>query len=129
MVDYYLMLARAVGCPPESPAAGTDHNARGTSVRPGPVFARLGLPGYGRVVALNTGSSNGAARSWPNECFAELARQIVDRLEHHVLLTCGPNQRETARQIAASPGGGKSSRWPTRRSIWARPRPASAARG
>ena len=103
MVDYYLMLATAVGCEPESPRLelATRESDEKSAEQ---VFARLGLPGDGRVVGLNTGSANGAARCWPAERLAALARRVVERLEHHVLVFCGPKERELARSIAAQAG-------------------------
>ena len=103
MVDYYLKLAEAAGCPRESrrlelrvtPA----ENESGEEV-----YRRLGLRA-GWVIAINSGSSNGEARSWPARHFARLARQIVDRLDYQVLVMCGPKERLIAREIVDRAGG------------------------
>jgi len=98
MVERYLRLAELVGCAgeplnlelvitPEEEAAAAE------------VWQRLGLRSDGRVVLINTGSSNGEARSWPNERFGELARRIAAELDHDVLVLCGPRERHMAQRI------------------------------
>jgi heptosyltransferase-2 len=103
MVDYYLKLAEAVGCPPEEPRlelATTPADERSAAE----VWRRLGLRSDGRVVLLNSSGAFGAAKLWPVEHFARLARRIVDRLDHDVLVVCGPKEREIARRIVAQAG-------------------------
>jgi heptosyltransferase-2 len=104
MVDYYLKLAEVAGCEPESPrlqlcVTAADQQSADEA------FGRLGLRRDGRIVALNSGSSNGEARSWPIEHYGRLARQIVDRLDHQVLVMCGPKERDTALAIVEQAGG------------------------
>jgi lipopolysaccharide heptosyltransferase II len=55
----------------------------------------------GRYVCLNPGGAFGAAKHWPTESFAELARRIAVELHHNVLVLCGPAERAIARQIVA----------------------------
>jgi heptosyltransferase II len=98
MVDTYLELARALGCAPESPRlelATVEADER----RADGVFRQLGLRGDGRVAALNSSGAYGAAKLWPVEYFGQLARRIVDELDHDVLVTCGPQERDIARQV------------------------------
>jgi heptosyltransferase-2 len=68
------------------------------------VWRDLQLPPGNSVVVLNTGGAYGAAKLWPAEYFAELAKRIVtrrgDRLS--VLVNCGPAEREMARDIVAA---------------------------
>lgn len=100
MVDYYLRLAEAAGCPPGSPRlelATTPRDER-TADR---VFQQLGLPADGRLITFNSSGAYGAAKLWPAGHFAALARRIVDELDHHVLVMCGPNEQATAGQITA----------------------------
>lgn len=105
VVDTYLALAKAVGCPAESPRlelATTETDQRSADA----VFANLGLHDDGRVVALNSSGAYGGSKLWPVEYFGELARRIVDQLDHDVLVLCGPKEREIARRVvrlAASP--------------------------
>jgi len=53
-------------------------------------------------VCLNPGGAFGAAKHWPAEYFAELARRIAVVLKKTVLILCGPAERATARLIARS---------------------------
>jgi len=99
MVDTYLALAAAVGCAPESPRlelATTEAEEHLADT----VWHNLGLRTDGRLVALNCSGAYGAAKLWPVEHFAALARRIVDELDHDVLVVCGPQERDIARDIA-----------------------------
>ena len=51
-------------------------------------------------VCLNSGGAFGAAKHWPVEHFADLARRIAWKLERRVLVNCGPAERDLARRIA-----------------------------
>ena len=98
MVDYYLKLAELVGCAPESQhlqLATLDVDERSADA----VFGRLGLPSDERLILLNSSGAFGGSKLWPVEHFGDLARRIVDELDHHVLVTCGPNERDVARAI------------------------------
>jgi len=102
-VDYFLDLAYAAGCPPESPrlelATTADDEQRADRV-----WSRLRLPEGREVIALNSGGAFGAAKLWPTEYFAVLARRIATELDRQVLVLCGPNERPLARQIVAEAG-------------------------
>ena len=119
MVESYLALAEAAGCPPESPrlelatTAAEERQADEAwkSLSVGRPFQAdddgLERPSYGdvgrppRVIALNCSGAYGAAKLWPAGHFAGLARRIVDELQHDVLVVCGPQERDTARAIVA----------------------------
>ena len=103
MVESYLALARAIGCPEESPELEL-HVTAAESQRAAQVWHDLGLRTDGRVVALNSSGAFGSAKLWPVEHCAALARQIVEKLDHDVLLLCGPGEREAARGIVARAG-------------------------
>ncbi len=51
-------------------------------------------------VVLNPGAAFGAAKRWPSQYFAELARTLVDQYHAHVVVLCGPNERGFAKFIA-----------------------------
>jgi len=51
------------------------------------------------VVCLNSGGAFGAAKHWPVESFALLARRLAGECDKQVLVLCGPAEREQARQI------------------------------
>jgi heptosyltransferase II len=63
------------------------------------VWQRFGLANYSRVIALNPGAAFGAAKHWPIDSFAQLARMLTQRAQSGVLVLCGPTEREMARQI------------------------------
>lgn len=97
-LDSYLKLAYSVGCaaePPRMELATTSADERAADL----VWAKLGLPNGSRVVVLNNSGAYGAAKLWPAGHFAALARRIVKELDHSVLVLCGPNERDMAREI------------------------------
>ncbi len=97
-IDSYLRLAEAAGCSPESPRlelATTPADENMADV----VWRQLGLPADGSVVVLNPGGAYGVAKHWPTEYFAALARRIVAAHDLSVLVNCGPNERQVAREI------------------------------
>jgi len=103
MVERYLRLAELIGCGPEplnlELVVTEEEHQSGAEV-----WRRLGLRTDGRVVLMNTGSSNGAARSWPNENLGQLARRIAVELDHDVLVLCGPREQDMARRIVEAAG-------------------------
>lgn len=98
MVDYYLALAEAAGCAPESPrlelACTETEQELGDAI-----WQHVGLRTDGRVIALNSSGAYGGAKRWPVERFGQLARRIADQTEHDVLVICGPEERDIAGQI------------------------------
>jgi heptosyltransferase II len=101
IVEAYLKLARQVGCVVDSvriELATTDEDEDAADR----AFASLGLGDERRTVCLNTGGAFGPAKNWPVPHFAELARRLVDVADVSVLVLCGPNERESAREIVAA---------------------------
>lgn len=102
-IDSYLYLASALGCVPEPPRmelATTPADEQAADA----VWRRLKLPPGDEIVVLNSGGAYGAAKDWPVEHFAELARRIVAERGLHVLVNCGPAERQTAREITTRVG-------------------------
>jgi heptosyltransferase-2 len=64
------------------------------------VWDRFHLGRYSRVVALNPGAAFGAAKHWPVDSFAQLARMLTQSHNCGVLVLCGPGERDIARRIA-----------------------------
>jgi len=58
-----------------------------------------GLDRFPEVIGLNSGGAFGAAKHWPVEHFAHLAREFVDKRRSAVLVLCGPNERDIAKRI------------------------------
>ncbi|MGE0607920.1 MAG: lipopolysaccharide heptosyltransferase II [Pirellulales bacterium] len=97
-VDYYLALAAAVGCPPESPRlelATSKGDERAADI----AWRKLGLDEDRPMVAFNCSGAYGAAKLWPVEHFAALARRVADELSASILVLCGPSERKTAEAI------------------------------
>jgi heptosyltransferase-2 len=64
------------------------------------VLATLFAGGTGPLVVLNDNSATGAARGWGSARFAALASRFVERLPAcRVLVHCGPDDRESAREV------------------------------
>jgi len=101
VIEQYLDLAYALGCPEESPTpelnvspideAGADQ-----------VWANLGFTSRHRVIAINPGGANGTSRNWDPDRFVLLAQQIADLSpDLRVLMMCGPAERELAERVTA----------------------------
>ena len=97
-LDYYLQLAYALGCPPE-PARMEITTTAEDERRADDAWSKLGIRPGAEVVALNSSGAYGAAKLWPNEHFAELARRIAVEMGFDVLVICGPQERERAALI------------------------------
>lgn len=98
-LDSYLAIARALGCADESPrlelaTVAADEAAADAAWR------ALGIEPAEPVVLLNSSGAYGAAKLWPDEHFAALARRIAGDLEHTVVVLCGPDERARAAAIA-----------------------------
>ncbi|WP_425398041.1 lipopolysaccharide heptosyltransferase II [Aeoliella sp.] len=97
-IDAYLKVAYAAGCGIEAPilelaTTGEDEVAADA------VWDKLNLPTNNRVVVLNSGGAYGAAKHWPAEHFAAVARRLAHEENLHVLVNCGPAERDIARTI------------------------------
>ena len=93
MVDYYLALAAAAGCPPESPRLELSSTQAEDRLAER-IWRELGLRTDGRVVTFNCSGAYGAAKLWPTEYFGGLARRVVDEMNHDVLIVCGSQERQ-----------------------------------
>jgi heptosyltransferase-2 len=99
-LDYYLRLAYALGCPEQPPKlelATTGEDER----RADRAWRALNLH-PGKVVCMNSSGAYGAAKLWPDNSFAELARLTAEMLGYQVLFLCGPSESERAARIAHS---------------------------
>jgi heptosyltransferase II len=99
-IDAYNLLAVRAGCPDPgrrmtlftTPADEADADA---------VWKAAGLRRYREVICLNPGAAFGAAKHWPTEHFAALARDLADKRGAGVLVLCGPAERPVSQEIAA----------------------------
>ena len=130
MVDYYLRLAEAVGCPPESRRLGIgDHSGRRTvgRLRLGAARSARGRP---RAYAQFRQLQRRRPKLWPRRAFRRAGpprRRGVGPRRAGDVRPEGTRHRPGDRR--STPGIRGCSRWPISRSIWARRRRASAAAG
>ena len=99
-VEYYLALARALGCRDaglqlELATTPADEAAADESCR------ALGIDPGRPLVCLNNGGAFGPSKGWPNGYFAFLARRLAEELGASVVMLCGPAERDAARAVAA----------------------------
>lgn len=97
-IDGYMRVVEAAGCSVESRALELATTAADEQAAAA-VWHELGLPPGDRVIMLNSGGAYGAAKHWPTEYFAELARRIVGHGDFSVLVNCGPAERSIAQRI------------------------------
>lgn len=111
VMDEYLRLAARLGCRsldtktelavlPQDQAR-LDEFWSGRWVLIGREWQQMTQQNPPSYVCLNTGGAFGAAKNWPREYFATLARRIAIELNKTVLVVCGPSERDDARWIAA----------------------------
>jgi heptosyltransferase-2 len=99
-IDTYLELAYALGCPPESShlELATTEADEAAADR---VWQKWQLPPGDQVVVFSSGGAYGAAKLWPSEHFATLARRVASEQQLAVLVCCGPAERDVAHEIVA----------------------------
>ena len=97
-VDRYLNLAYLLGCPLESRQlelrTTPQEEAAGDAI-----CQLLRIPLGQPAMMLNTGGAYGAAKHWPVEHGAALARRTAAELGVHVVVNCGPAERAAADEI------------------------------
>jgi heptosyltransferase-2 len=100
-VDYYLELAYLLGCPPEPRNVALPINAEDEAAADG-AWRQLGWPSQRRVISFHIAGGWGGkatAKAWPLEHFVELGRRITTTTDRHVLVLCGPNERQAAAEV------------------------------
>lgn len=100
VIDAYNRLAMAAGA--EEPGHAmrlftTDHD----EAQCDQVWRKLELDSAESVTLLNPGAAFGSSKLWPAEHFSKLAQRLADEQRQHVLVLCGPAERDLARRIAA----------------------------
>jgi heptosyltransferase-2 len=103
VIDTYNLLAKTAGCP--DPGHGMElHTTPEDEKRADAVWDQERLANYPEVICLNPGAAFGAAKHWPTEYFALLAKSLVDERGSGVLVLCGPGERDLARNIVRLTG-------------------------
>jgi heptosyltransferase-2 len=98
VIDAYNGLAVHLGCPPpgyrmELAITAADEEAADS------LWRQNGLDSFAEVICLNPGAAFGRAKCWPAEHFADLAQKLVDQRGCGVVVLCGSNEQDMARQI------------------------------
>jgi heptosyltransferase-2 len=99
VIDAYNLLAERVGCPRPAYRMELFTTPR-DEAQADAVWHQAGFGDRPEVVCLNPGAAFGAAKYWPVEHFATLARELVGRRDSGVLVLCGPAERDLARRVA-----------------------------
>jgi heptosyltransferase-2 len=100
IIDDYNRIVRAIGVPDPGHRIQLFTTPADESLADD-VWERFRLDRFRSVVGLNPGGAFGAAKHWPTEHFADLARRLVGA-GHGVLVLCGPTERNEAAAIAAA---------------------------
>lgn len=99
VIDAYNRLAEHVGCPRPSYRMELFTTPRDEAAADA-VWRGFRLSDFPEVICLNPGAAFGAAKYWPVEHFATLARELAIQRSAGVLVLCGPGEQEMARMIA-----------------------------
>ena len=93
-IHQYLHLAQHLGASskPLAPQLERTENA--------PTFSTVKKPRP--YIGLIAGAEYGPAKRWPTEHFIETASQLIDQRQAHIILLGGPQDQETAAEIANS---------------------------
>jgi len=100
-VDYYLGLARYLGCP----ESGSQLEQATTAVDEAAAdafFRDAALDDAHPLIVFNTGGAFGPAKNWPVEHFANLAAGLIRNIPTaKIVVICGPAEVENASRIVA----------------------------
>ncbi len=102
-IDHYLDIASTLGCHVDSKQVQLSTTPRDEAAAD-MLWNKFGWLASEPVVVLNTGGAYGAAKSWPDEHFAQLARHVADEHGVSVLVICGPTERDAAESICQQAG-------------------------
>jgi heptosyltransferase-2 len=103
VIDAYNRLVERAGCPSPSYRMELFTTPRDEEAAAA-VWRQAGFIDPDEVICLNPGAAFGAAKHWPAEHFAGLARDLADRRGSKVLVLCGPGERDLARAIGTLAG-------------------------
>ncbi len=98
-VDYYLELARWLGCEATSKQMQLSTSSEDKRLADD-LWQRIDFDARRETVVINSNSANDQARLWPAERVCELAKRLATERDCQVLLHCGPGEIEQANQVA-----------------------------
>ncbi|RMF38939.1 MAG: glycosyltransferase family 9 protein [Planctomycetota bacterium] len=99
-IDYLLAIAEHMGCPASDRRMQLAVTDDGWTLRRR-LLARIGWDESAAVAVINNGAATQPDRIWPEERVRRLALDLAEQRGLHVLLHCGPADRESANRIAA----------------------------
>lgn len=98
MLDYYRQLVRAIDCPDDNERLELHATQRDVAT----LDERLNTADGRPIAVLNPGASYGVAKCWPAQRYAALADALTERHDLHVVVTCGPAERDVANRFRAA---------------------------
>jgi len=98
IIDAYNLLVQRAGCPDPGHRMELFTTSKDEAAAEN-VWQRTGLAWMHEVIALNPGAAFGAAKHWPCEHFAQLARDLALQRGCGILILCGPGERDLCREI------------------------------
>ncbi len=98
-IDYYLELARWMGCDTSNRSMQLYITAEQQQMVE-KLYCDVGLNPHGRTLVVNSNAATEVGRLWPEDRVSELCRRVAVELGMQVLLHCGPQEREQANRIA-----------------------------
>lgn len=101
MVDYYLHLAYAVGCPPSSRRIGFQVQER-LEEEADRLFRGWGVEAGERVIGVSPGASFGSSKLWSPESFAWVTDRFCKEYGARALILCGPREEEVADRLVGA---------------------------
>lgn len=97
-VDHYLEVVAAAGAVSDNPHVELVTTPAEVAAQQS-VWREFKLDEVQHVVVFNTGGAYGAAKSWPAEHFALLAKRVVRKYNAAVLVICGKAEKPAAAEI------------------------------
>lgn len=98
MVDYYLTLTYAIGCPPASRRIEF-HIPSDLAERRDRFFEEAGVGPGERVIGISPGAAFGRSKQWRSDHFAEVADTLGTEYGAKILILCGPEEEGVANEI------------------------------
>src|SRR5262245_11642606 len=92
IIDAYNKLVEHVGCPSPGWRMNLFTTAEDETAA-ARIWDAAGITESSEVIGINPGAAFGAAKHWPSEYFAELARDLAEQRGCGVLVLCGPAER------------------------------------
>lgn len=104
MGDYYLRLCSSIGCRVGSKKTEVFVTPE-SAEKVDELFTKYGIDDSKPKVLMNPGASYGSTKFWNVNGFAETADLLRKKLDCHVLLAAGPDEKDLAKEITEAANG------------------------